>query len=58
MSPKPMSIGYVKQVREQVNHAVREAKDRDAKYTPIFWTGSHLNPVRIALILSSKHGKG
>lgn len=48
-----MSIGYVKLVREQVDHAIREAKDRGDSYTPIFWTGSHLNPVRIALILST-----
>jgi hypothetical protein len=50
---KPMSIGYVKQVRSQVMEAISEANKGGAKYTPVFWTGSHLRPVLIKLYLNS-----
>jgi hypothetical protein len=53
---RPMTIGYVKLVREQVVVALAEAKEQGMQFTPVFWTGSHLKPVLIKLYLNSNQG--
>lgn len=50
---RPLSLGYVKAARQQVDAALEEAKEQGHWYTPVFWTGSHLKPVLIGLVLKS-----